>query len=138
MLHLGGEKGGGGCEEEEELIFPLWEKHMLDLKSWRESSHLALIGIKRVGGRAERMRGKEMPRLLLMIYCVKCERRYGGCLSFKLLCRGIGFMSVSFTKCFIRYERPEQLRRRFHRFPEISGDKNFGTSNSYFHNQLIG
>lgn len=38
------------AEEEEELIFPLWEKHMLDLKSWRESSHLALIGIKRVGG----------------------------------------------------------------------------------------
>lgn len=36
------------AEEEEELIFPLWEKHMLDLKSWRESSHLALIGIKRV------------------------------------------------------------------------------------------
>lgn len=40
------------AEEEEELIFPLWEKHMLDLKSWRESSHLALIGIKRIGGRA--------------------------------------------------------------------------------------
>lgn len=40
------------AEEEEELIFPLWEKHMLDLESWRESSHLALIGIKRVvGGR---------------------------------------------------------------------------------------
>ena len=38
------------AEEEEELIFPLWEKHMLDLKSWKESSHLALIGIKRVGG----------------------------------------------------------------------------------------
>lgn len=36
------------AEEEEELIFPLWEKHMLDLKSWRESSHLALIGIKKV------------------------------------------------------------------------------------------
>lgn len=36
------------AEEEEELIFPLWEKHMLDLKSWRESSHLALIGVKRV------------------------------------------------------------------------------------------
>lgn len=38
------------AEEEEELIFPLWEKHMLDLNSWRESSHLALIGIKRVVG----------------------------------------------------------------------------------------
>lgn len=38
------------AEEEEELIFPLWEKHMLDLKSWRESSHLALIGVKRVVG----------------------------------------------------------------------------------------
>lgn len=38
------------AEEEEELIFPLWEKHMLDLKSWRESSHHALIGIKGEGG----------------------------------------------------------------------------------------
>lgn len=79
------------AEEEEELIFPLWEKHMLDLKSWRESSHLALIGIKRVerkeegGWGAERMRGKEMPWLLLMIYCLKCERCFGGCLSFKTL-----------------------------------------------------
>lgn len=41
------------AEEEEELIFPLWEKHMLDLKSWRESSHLALIGIKRVERKEE-------------------------------------------------------------------------------------
>ena len=92
------------AEEEEELIFPLWEKHMLDLKSWRESSHLALIGIKRVGRGAERMRGKEMPWLLLMIYCLKCERCFGGCLSFKTfsgssLCgtEALCFMSVSFT-----------------------------------------
>lgn len=55
-LHLGGEREEEDAEEEEELIFPLWEKHMLDLKSWRESSHLALIGIKRVegGGGGER------------------------------------------------------------------------------------
>lgn len=29
------------------------------------------------------MRGKEMPWLLLMIYCLKCER----CLSFRAVCR---------------------------------------------------
>ena len=44
-MHLGGER------EEEELIFTLWEQHMLYLKSLRESSHLALIGIKWVGER---------------------------------------------------------------------------------------
>lgn len=75
------------AEEEEELIFPLWEKHMLDLKSWRESSHLALIGIKREVVVTEGVRGKEMPWLLLMIYCLKCERCSGGCLSFKTLSR---------------------------------------------------
>lgn len=72
------------AEEEEELIFPLWEKHMLDLKSWRESSHLALIGIKRVvlvvvgGGEwGCGYGGRELPWLLLMIYCLKCERCFG-------------------------------------------------------------
>lgn len=69
-------------EEEEELIFPLWEKHMLDLQSWRESSHLALIGTVRGGGAAavgggEDERHREMLRLLLMIYCLKRERRFG-------------------------------------------------------------
>lgn len=28
-----------------------------------------------------------MPWLLLMIYCLKCERCFGGCLSFKTLSR---------------------------------------------------
>lgn len=42
--------------EEEELIFPLWEKHMLDLKS----RSLALIGIKRMeGSRGEGERERE-------------------------------------------------------------------------------
>lgn len=114
------------AEEEEELIFPLWEKHMLDLKSWRESSHLALIGIKRVGGetgRAERMRGKEMPWLLLMIYCVKCERCFGGCLSFRTFSRSslqyrLSCMSVSFTlasiNVIIRQVRRKQFGHLFH------------------------
>lgn len=60
---------------------------MLDLKSWRESSHLALIGIKRVvlvlvevGGW-----GGELPWLLLMIYCLKCERCFGESSSFQTL-----------------------------------------------------
>lgn len=84
MLHLGGEREEED-DEEEELIFPLWEKHMLDLKSWRESSHLALIGIKRMGGKREmeRMRGRAMLWLLLMIYCLKCEWCFGGYLSFE-------------------------------------------------------
>lgn len=74
---------------------------MLDLKSWRESSHLALIGIKRMGGgegATERMRGREMPWLLLMIYCLKCEWCFGGCISFKLLSR-----SPSLTGGFLLY-----------------------------------
>lgn len=71
------------AEEEEELIFPLWEKHMLDLKS----QSLALIGIKRMegrgGGRGGRARGKEMLWLLLMIYCLKWERCSAGCVLFR-------------------------------------------------------
>lgn len=48
---------------------------MLDLKSWRESSHLALIGIKRVVvvGVGEGGGEFELPWLLLMIYCLNCE-----------------------------------------------------------------
>lgn len=35
-----------------------------------------------------------MPWLLLMIYCLKCERCFGGCLSFKTFSKSSSFQAV--------------------------------------------
>ena len=70
------------------------------------------------------MRGKEMPWLLLMIYCLKCERCFGGCLSFKTLSGSslrqapFALMSVGFNSApinvIIRQVGCEELGHLFH------------------------